>query len=287
MSNIFSKLSCLAIVLLQLCIPNASATSPLDTDEENLKKLSAHYTAQTSKAELTDALDLAAVKHYPLSFSWLVQQGADCDALSSRGATALIAAAASLPRGKDVAEDERIAREFPGAEIVPWKGQEKIDQASAAVFRMAIECSKNLNTQIKGEFGAIHYAAQRKRMDAVIQLVKAGANINLGQNLGNTILMDADVRDLPLLVKHGADINAKDVKGRTILHQAFANMMPLKKLRNYVSIALSLGAKDSADANGNFASELGGPMLGLSNETIESELSQLDALRKALKDSRQ
>jgi ankyrin repeat protein len=285
MSNTLSKLG-LAILVLSLNILKASAITPFDTDEENLKKLSVQYTSQTSKAELTEALFLAAIEHHPLSFSWLVQQGADCDALNSRGATALIAATASLPKGKDVAEDERIAREFPGAEIVPWKGQEKIDQASAAVFRMAIECSKNLNTQIKGGFGAIHYAAQRKRLDAIIQLVKAGANINLGQNLGRTILMDADVRDLPILVKHGADINAKDLDGSTILHQAF-DILSLRKLKNFVSIALSLGAKDSPDSRGKFASELGSPILGLGKESFDSDLAQLAALRKAVKETRQ
>jgi len=286
MSTILSKLFCLAIVLLQIYTPRASAASPFDSDEENLKKLSSQYTAQTSKAELTEALFLTAIAHHPLSFSWLVEQGADCDALNSRGATALIAATASLPKGKDVAEDEHIARELPGAEIIPWTGQEKIDQASAAVFRMAIACTKNLNAQIKGGFGAIHYAAERKRIDAVIQLVKAGANMNLSDNLGRTILMDANVRDLPILVKHGADINAKDLYGRTILHRAF-DILPLQKLKNFVSVALSLGAKDSANSEGKFASELGSPMLGLGKASFESELAQLNALRKAVRETRQ
>jgi ankyrin repeat protein len=67
--------------------------------------------------------------------------------------------------------------------------------------------------------------------DCIALLLAAGADINAGDNYGNTPLTDAvklgDVKTVEFLLKNGADANARDNNGKTPLHEFFFVSGPL------------------------------------------------------------
>lgn len=264
----------------------AQVPSPQERDQASLVELESRFSVEATATELSKALASQALDRNPKSFQWLVQRGADCDFQSESGVNALMVAAAKLSVPPDLEEEERISKEFPGAKTVPWKWDEQLSQASELVFDTALSCTKQLNAKDANGFAAIHYAASRKRFDAVVRLAQKGADINAPDGNGATATMSADTTELSLLVKHGANINAADARGQTVLHRAF-RLPAGPKLVRYVSVAIGLGARDSQDLRGKFASQMDGnlpfdPSPGGFSRAIE----QLDQARKLIRATR-
>jgi len=68
----------------------------------------------------------------------------------------------------------------------------------------------------------LHFAVQRKRYPIALELVRAGADLNLQDGNGQTVLhlevKQSQEAFLTILLKAGADTNIKDMSGRTPLH---------------------------------------------------------------------
>jgi ankyrin repeat protein len=83
----------------------------------------------------------------------------------------------------------------------------------------------------EGCFGrALQVAASKQSVDVLMDLLKAGADPNLPDSLGETAIFSAveyaNLDVLRLLIDHGAEIDAQDRDGNSALHQsAIANKM--------------------------------------------------------------
>lgn len=106
-------------------------------------------------------------------------------------------------------------------------------------FALASACT---NLRDKRLFGALHYAADTGNTRAAATLLRAGADPNARDALGNTPLhMAASASVVRALVKGGADINASDRAGRTPLHLA-----AMKRRYSIVRTLLAEGANANA-----------------------------------------
>lgn len=118
--------------------------------------------------------------------------------------------------------------------------------------------SKNLlkvdaSTDGKDEDGktTLHKAVQEKRKAVVSKLLKAGVNVNLGDNDGNTALHFSrrEPKLTKLLLKSGANINIANKYGKTTLHRA-----SIEGREEVVKILLKNGADVNLPDNlGNLA----------------------------------
>lgn len=264
----------------------AQVLSPQERDEHALVELKARFSGEATATELGNALISQAVSGNPKSFQWLIKRGAECDFHREDGANALMISAAKLPVPPDLEEEARFAKEFPGAKTVPWKWEEQHYQAVERTFEAALSCTKDIDAKDGKGSAVVHYAAFRRRFDAVIRLALKGANVNAPDGNGDVVIMSAATADLASLVKCGANINAVDQRGRTVLHRAFG--MPVgPKLVRYVITAIGLGARDSQDSRGEFASEMDGDLpLVTSPEGFARAIEQLDQTRKLIRATR-
>ena len=68
---------------------------------------------------------------------------------------------------------------------------------------------------------ALHWAAKAGKTEVVEELVKAGADVNVTNKVGNTALCEATIQGhlemVKLLVKAGANLDTRDYEGRTPL----------------------------------------------------------------------
>lgn len=266
----------------------SQAPSPQVQDQKSLAELRARFSAEAETTELSKALLAQAAASNPKSFEWLVQRGADCDFQTASGVNAVMIAASKLPFPPDLKEEERMAKELPGARSVPRTWEDLRAKAAELTLEVALSCTKRLNAKDAAGFAAIHRAAARQRFDAAIRLVAMGADINLPDGNGDTAVMAADLNALPLLVKQGANINAADVRGQTVLHKAFRDLAGPTLLR-FVSVAVELGAKDSQDKSGKFASQMDGNLhLDFRSGAQESYwvTAHLDQARKLVRATR-
>jgi hypothetical protein len=230
-------------------------TSPVDRDIASERELKARFIESATPNSLGEALLSRASRQNPKSFAWLLERGANCDHQNESGVTVLMMATYKLTELRDASSDATITKNFPGAVEVPWRWQSQIDSAEAQIFDLALACTSLLNVKNKDDMGAIHYAAQRQRFDAVLTMVRKGADVNLPGPGGETVIMSAPLKVFPDLVKIGANVNAVDSSGGTLLHHAF-RIYTDTELLNFVKAATVLGARDTQDKIGKYASEL-------------------------------
>lgn len=240
----------LALSLGFVCTAGTCSDAPAAVEQRQLQELQARFATQATAPDLQHALMEQAYYGRPKSFTWLVQRGADCNLRGENGANVLMLAADGIARPMQSQLDG-----ISGAEEVPWKDEEHFRRAADQTFDLALACSGDVNATDHDGRSAIQFAAKNKRWDAVAKLVAKGANINRPDRNGATILLKASAADWPLLVKHGANINAADIRGSTVLHQAFHHSTS-KALFEHVNAATALGARDSRDKQGKFASEM-------------------------------
>lgn len=268
----------------------AEVLSPGKRDEAALAELQATFSADGPGGGLDASLLRQVYLGHPASVAWLIRNGADCDAATERGVSALMLAAARLPLPPD--NDARREAELEGLEVIPWAHEGEVNAAAERVFDRLLDCADALDAKDTNGFAAVHYAAGRKRFDAVVRLVERGANINATDGNGATVLMAADHATLAMLIQHGADIHAKDAQGRTILHRAFRSLAP-SALLHYVATAIQLGAVDIRDGQGRFASEsdvsfpFSTPVASaLASDALRAERHQVDQARALIRSTR-
>ncbi len=104
-----------------------------------------------------------------------------------------------------------------------------------------------MNAQDIAGATALHEAVRYGNVEVAQKLLKAGANVNATDALGNTpilLLIPAEKQEkiYPLLISHGADTKAKDSFGDSVFHKCTMSRASVKTL----SILLNSGAEINA-----------------------------------------
>ncbi|MBO9496785.1 ankyrin repeat domain-containing protein [Thalassotalea sp. G20_0] len=101
-------------------------------------------------------------------------------------------------------------------------------QGRPDIIKMLMNHGANINVRNhhKGK-SVLHFAARLGRPEIIEQLIDHGADISARDNKGKTVLHDAARQDQPDIIEqlrnYGADINARDNKGRMLLHLVAAS----------------------------------------------------------------
>ena len=247
-------------------------------DAENLRLLQA---MNGSEADLAQALLAAANRLQPRSVVWLLEKGVPVDSHDDRGGTPLIYLVLGAEEGEaDPYNRERLPR---GVKVVPWPCATERQGAERAILDALLRRSPDLESRNSAGFTALLIAAKRMRFDLVLALQDAGANINAALPSGTTAIFFAPRSALKSLVKAGADINAANSQGDTILHQKMSSLGG-QRLIDFVDTAIRLGARDSRNQRGEWASEVA--VDSISFLEMGGGIAPLDKLRKRLKATR-
>jgi len=210
-------------------------------------------------ADLGHALVVSAIASRPDTVEWLLAHGAPCDYADPRGGiTPLMAALYALPEGPSpmpMADDAELqALDALGGTVVPWPDQTGREEPAQRVFHDVLSCSQHLDARSSEGTSAMLVAARNWRIDAVLRLAEAGADINDRDAAGESAIWYAAPSQFRALVDAHADIQASNRQGQTILHRAMQTLRGAQ-LRSYVQAALAAGAHDSRDQRGKWASE--------------------------------
>ena len=194
----------------------------------------------------------------PETVQWLITHGASCDyADPSGGITPLMAAVDVMGSGpKAMPDDPDEDAEALGAQVLPWRLPQGADERARRSLQVLAACTRHFEARDDRGVTALLFAARRFRMDVVIQLAAAGADINARDADGETVFWNAGPKDFAPLVGAHADIQASNRWGRTLLHRAVVGLGG-RQLQAYVDAALAAGARDSRDKYGNWASDYG------------------------------
>jgi ankyrin repeat protein len=210
-----------------------------------------------------------------------VEKGAPVDARSDNGSTPLMLLVTRVDAGEDDPENREDLS--GGVEVVPWPCARERQQAERAILAALLQRSPDLDARNSDGVTALLFAAARKRFDLVIALQEKGADINAADRTGATAIFFAPRASLKSLVKAGADINAANANGDTILHVKMRTMGG-QRLVDFVNTALRLGARDSRNKRGEWASEQF--VDSISFLQMDGGFKPLDALRKRLRATR-
>lgn len=279
------------------------------TDAEKLQRLQ----SATSPLDLSAELLSAAGQQQPRSVAWLLERGAPIDGHDTTGVTALMAFILGVQRPPDELE-KKLSDAYK--KLPPWPCERETRDAERAILRALLARSPDLEARDAAGSTALLMAARVRRFDLANALHDAGAKIDAADATGETALLqaarqgrfdlvlafhalgaDINARDatgttaiffaphdwLKRLVSAGADINAADAHGNTALHFSMTRL-PGQQLLDYVETAISLGAHDSRNKRGDWASEL--PLDSISFLEIPRGLDKADAMRKRLKATR-
>lgn len=247
-------------------------------DAEKLRQLQG---MDGSGADLSQALLAAAHRLQPHSVVWLLEKGVSADSHDDYGLTPLMHLAIGADQGPD---DPDQSESLPrGVEKVPWPCTPERHAAERAILDALLRRSPNLEARNSKGFTALLIAAARGRFDLVLALHDAGANINAASPAGATAVFFAPRTSLKQLIKAGADINAADSDGDTILHEKMTRLGG-RQLIDFIDTAIKLGARDSRNQRGDWASEM--PVDSISFLEMSGGLAPVDALRKRLKATR-
>ncbi len=137
-----------------------------------------------------------------------------------------------------------------------WRHPPGAEERAQRNLETVLACTKKLEARDEDGVTALLVAARHFRMDAVLQLAAAGADINARDHDGRTAIWCAAPGEFAALVKAHADIQAATKFGRTLLANAIVGLRGQQVLA-YVRAALAAGAHDSRDGQGERASEYG------------------------------
>ena len=152
----------------------------------------------------------------------LVAGGTDIDAREENGVTPLCYAAFKghvssmltlIQRGADVNVDS-----------FPMLGA--LANGSTAAVEALVQAGANVNAVTSSGNTALHFAAQKNRVECIVALIAAGADIDARDRDGFTPLLAAIVygqgheASILTLIQHGADVNLASFSGMTPLSVA-------------------------------------------------------------------
>ena len=264
-----------------LMISTASVQAQMACDAgeaENLRRL---QDMKSQEADLAHELLAATYRMDANSVIWLLEKGAPVDARSDGGSTPLMLLVMRTERGEDDSENgEDLSG---GVEVVPWPCARERREAERRILDALMRRSPELDARNSEGSTALLIAAAGKRFDLVVALQHAGANINAADRRGETAIFQAPRVSLKSLVEAGADINAANKNGDTILHVKMRTIAG-RRLIDFVNTAIKLGARDSRNKRGEWASEqmaAAGWML-----PMHGGPGPLDAVRKRIKATR-
>jgi ankyrin repeat protein len=187
----------------------------------------------------------------------LLDKGADVNARSAAGATALMWAATDLAKARLLIErgaDVNAASESGRTALL----LSAMSDRSGAIVRLLLAHGANAQVVDNTRTSVLHAATFGNDSDSIAQIVEAGANVQLGDGLGMTPLMNAasegNLAVVKLLLKRGADVNAvsappgNKVKNGTIALGAFTPLVLASSLGpvNVVKTLLDAGADVNA-----------------------------------------
>ena len=237
----------------------AVGKSPFDrSDADDLRTLRERLGPAPAASDLGHALVLELATRRPEAVQWLLAQGAPCDHVEPRtGITPLMAAVAALEQGPPpMPEDSDEDIDALGAREVSWRHPPGAEERAQRNLKTVLACTKKLEARDEDGVTALLVAARHFRMDAVLQLAAAGADIDARDHDGRTAIWCAAPGEFAGLVKAHADIQAATKFGRTLLANAIVGLRGQQVLA-YVRAALAAGAHDSRDRQGEWASEYG------------------------------
>ncbi|MES3020583.1 MAG: ankyrin repeat domain-containing protein [Pseudomonadota bacterium] len=245
-----------ALGIAALLFASRIEAAPLVTrDEAFLAKLNSQPAQMRNQAYLNESLQHAALRQWTKSIGALLAWGANPDAQTDIGNTALMI----LVRGTKSPEQERENAEFlrdapPGTKIVNWAFEEEREDNEASSLAQLLAKTKNIDARDISGHTALMIAGSKERFDLVIALAKAGADINAAAADRSEAIVYAPPEWIEPLARAGAQLGPTNRSGNTLLHY----LMRFKsgpKFLAYIEAALRAGAKDKKNAYGVWASD--------------------------------
>jgi uncharacterized protein len=170
------------------------------------------------------ALLAAAIDGHPEIVRKLLALGADINAVSGLGVSALAIAAANghlevIRLLLDAGADPEIYSEFNGAAL-----HQAIEASRADAAMLLIERGANIHTPALWDSTALHMAVNRGETEVALALIDRGADIAARDDTGATALNHAAVNGrldvVNALLAKGANVDARTGQGLTPLQQA-------------------------------------------------------------------
>ena len=156
----------------------------------------------------------------------LLDEGADVNAKSGSGSTALMMA--SSKGHKEIVAMLLEKKYGADVNVKNNEGWTALDRASlnehTEIVEMLLKNGADVNTKDNGGYTALIEASRKGHTEIVAMLLEKGADVNATNNIGWTALIWASVNGhketVAKLLKDGADINAKTNLGKTALMMA-------------------------------------------------------------------
>jgi ankyrin repeat protein len=170
--------------------------------------------ADVSKTDTYGFAPLSRAASAPIA-TMLIERGADVNAASRLGVTAL-SCAASKDRAGVVEALMQAGADVNQADV---DGDTPLSRAeSAPIVKMLIERGADVNAKNENGDTALWLAALFGRTDVVEALLQAGADVNKANENGDAPLnVAASAPIAKMLIERGADVNATDECGQTAL----------------------------------------------------------------------
>jgi ankyrin repeat protein len=190
----------------------------------------------------------------------LIDKGADVNARSTAGATALMWAAADLAKVRLLVErgaDVNVVSESGRTALL----LAALSDRSGPIVRLLLTHGANAQVVDSTGMTTLHAATFGNDSDSIAQLVAAGVNVSPGDAQGSTALMNAasegNLAAVKLLLKKGADVNAVSappanrVKNGTIALGSFTPLVlasalgPLDVVKTLIAAGADVNAKEA------------------------------------------
>ena len=243
---------------LGVLLEAVSAVPLARSDADDLDALRQRLGSTPPASALGHALVLELATRRPQGVQWLLARGASCDHVEpGSGITPLMAAVRGLATGAPpMPEDSDEDIEALGARAVSWRAPEGAEERAQRNLKAILACARQREARDARNLTAVLVAARHGRIDAVLQLAAAGADINAPDSDGHTAIWHAAPAEFAAMVQAGADIQASTKFGATLLGNGLTGLRGRQVLA-YVRAALAAGAHDSRDRRGAWASEAG------------------------------
>jgi len=177
--------------------------------------------------QLLDACMGSSTKHDLAVIQGLIKKGANVNARSENGETALMSAASS----GNISNMECLIKLGADLEARDCSGQTALFRATGkpAAFRWLLGHHANFKVQDKDGYQPIHWAVIEKESKCIKWLVEHGADVNARTRDGSTPIAfttsPSGIKVAEYLIAHGADINLVNDEGPIWAHQLYDDKM--------------------------------------------------------------